>query len=390
MKTLHYILISFISLFMNLFAQSLAQENKSISINWTVAGSIAGSNEQTVALGVAGPIAGVHNNVLLIGGGCNFPGTMPWRGGIKQYYNDLYIYTKDKTGNLDLVFLTKLPYPVGYAASCATAKGVVLAGGENGTGMLDKALLLQWNRSKQNIEIRNLPNLPFPVTNASLAASGNTVYLAGGETALSTTDQFLTLDLNDITAGWKVLSPIPHPVSHSVLAVQPGGESSAVYLIGGRKKNSNGISDLYASVYAYNPSENQWKQKQDLPYPLSAGAGMASGTEKILLFGGDIGETFHKTEELIAAINQEKDTTKKERLNQKKIQIQSSHPGFSNQVLQYSTVTGQWLKLQSVPFTMPVTTVACRWGNDVIIPSGEIKAGVRTPQILLGKICNRR
>ena len=33
-----------------------------------------------------------------------------------------------------------------------------------------------------------------------------------------------------------------------------------------------------------------------------------------------------------------------------------------------------------------VTTTVIKWDHDIIIPSGEIKAGVRTPNVLVGKI----
>jgi Na+/proline symporter len=38
----------------------------------------------------------------------------------------------------------------------------------------------------------------------------------------------------------------------------------------------------------------------------------------------------------------------------------------------------------SIPFAGQVTTTATRWGEDIIIPSGEIRAGVRTPHIIRG------
>jgi len=38
-------------------------------------------------MGVAGPLAGVDRGMLLVGGGCNFPDSMPWAGGKKKYYN---------------------------------------------------------------------------------------------------------------------------------------------------------------------------------------------------------------------------------------------------------------------------------------------------------------
>jgi N-acetylneuraminic acid mutarotase len=73
-------------------------------------------------------------------------------------------------------------------------------------------------------------------------------------------------------------------------------------------------------------------------------------------------------------------------LVQQKTVLQSSHPGFSREVLSFNTLTNSWEKAGCIPFETPVTTQAIKWGDDVIIPSGEIRAGVRTPNILLGRL----
>lgn len=91
-------------------------------------------------------------------------------------------------------------------------------------------------------------------------------------------------------------------------------------------------------------------------------------------------------EELIAAISQENDVVKKQQLVQKKNQLQVSHPGFSDEVLCYCPKTDEWTTVGRIPFSVPVTTTAVNWNGYCFIPSGEIKAGVRTSQILMGKL----
>ncbi|MNI89198.1 N-acetylneuraminate epimerase [compost metagenome] len=74
------------------------------------------------------------------------------------------------------------------------------------------------------------------------------------------------------------------------------------------------------------------------------------------------------------------------KLNQSKAVIQAAHPGFSQKVLIYNIASNTWT---AVPGIMPygtVTTQAVWFGNEIIIAGGEIKAGVRTPKILSGKI----
>ncbi|HET7897269.1 MAG TPA: hypothetical protein VFL47_06360, partial [Flavisolibacter sp.] len=93
-----------------------------------------------------------------------------------------------------------------------------------------------------------------------------------------------------------------------------------------------------------------------------------------------------QTEKLIVAINNETDEEKKQALLAEKIKLQSTHPGFCKQVLLYDAKKDRWKAVNCMPFETPVTTTAVRWNNEVLIPGGEIRAGVRTPLILSAKI----
>ena len=246
--------------------------------------------------------------------------------------------------------------------------------------------LLKWIEEGNRVIVTNLPGLPVAVTNAAAVAVETKVYIAGGETVSGSSNQFLVLDLNDIIGGWKQLPSLPQSISHTVLTVQLNSHGAGIYAAGGRKKNENGISELYSSLFEFDLLKNEWIIKRSLPYALSAGTGSATGSNSILLFGGDKGEIFHKTEVLIAAIHKETNVEKREVLNKEKIYLQSSHPGFSKEVLHYNTLKDEWKIIDSMPFEVPVTTTAIRWKDYVLIPAGEIKAGVRTPLVWQGKI----
>ncbi len=189
--------------------------------------------------------------MLLIGGGANFPEAMPWDGGLKKYYTAVYAYSLS-TRKLKLFSKTfSLPHSIAYAASCSTREGVLYAGGENEYGISNLVWLMEWDDKAKEIRFSELPSLPEPVSNAAITLTGNTVYLAGGENSRQTTAQFLSLNLSNIKAGWIKLADIPHPVSHTVLTAVTGTTGNRIYLSGGRKKNSNGISDLFSEVCAY-------------------------------------------------------------------------------------------------------------------------------------------
>jgi N-acetylneuraminate epimerase len=354
---------------------------KKDAMQWKIAGELPAANGQEKSLGVAGPVAGVNNDVLLVAGGANFPDAMPWLGGKKKYYSEGFVFKK-QNDSLSSFKKFQLPSSIGYTANCSTPKGVVAAGGESENGISNKVLLLEWNRATEAVEVNYLPDLPLALTNAAIACNENIIYLAGGETKEGASNRFFSLDIENVSAGWKELPQLAKPVSHAVIVVQLNGQHNCIYLIGGRKRNAGGISDLYASVYQFDLSTNQWQQKRSLPYPLSAGTGVATGDNGVFVFGGDRGETFHKTELLIAEIAKEKDEERKQKLNEEKAVLQASHPGFSKEVLLYNAAKDKWTKTGCIPFDAPVTTTAIKWNKEVVIPSGEIKAGVRTPQIL--------
>ena len=363
---------------------SCTEKRQDTAIQWSLSATLPPLPPQTIAWGFAGPVSGVHQEVLLVAGGANFPDGMPWEGGKKKYYAEGFVMKRTGKDSLSVYKTFALPYALAYPACISTPIGIVCAGGENPDGVSAKVILLQWNND--SVIIKNLPDLPLPLSNAGITMHGNIIYLAGGENSNNTSSGFYSLDITDAPAQWNTLPSVPHPVSHAVVIAQSANGNPAVYVMGGRKKNSNGISDIYASAFAFDLKKNEWKEIKSLPYNLCAGTGIAAGKNEILLFGGDKGETFHATELLIAAINTATDTAKKQELIRQKNQLQASHPGFSKEVLVYNTTTDNWTNTAPLPFQAPVTTTAIVWDNEVIIPNGEIRAGVRTPDIWMGKI----
>lgn len=355
-------------------------------IRWSVLSELPSIDHDKKNPGLAGAFSGISKNVLIIAGGSNFPDRLPWQGGTKTYWDDIYVLQRDRNDHYEWNAATfKLGRKNAYGASVTLPEGIFCAGGENSSGILNKTFLLQWDPSENKIVIKDLPDLPLPLTNLSATSVGNLIYVAGGETIHSVSGQFFCLDMKSLKKDWKKLADLPKPVSHSVLIAQSDGHGMNLYLIGGRKKNANGISDLYNSVYKYNLNQGRWYEVASLPYALSAASGIGKQKDKIFVFGGDKGETFHKTELLIAAINETKDEKKKQELTEQKNKLQSEHPGFNKEILMYDTKKNKWTVAGVISFPAAVTTTACTWSGNIVIPCGEIRAGIRTPEILLGK-----
>lgn len=355
--------------------------NHDLQISWNDNLTLPSLPKDSVNPGLAGAFSAVLNNHLIIAGGANFPDGLPWEGGKKFYHDEVYVFNNEN-GNWKFNNISHLQDTLGYGAAVIIDSGMVCLGGENENGISSNALLLKYDSVKRKITTSNLASLPIPLTNLSAVSFENKIFIAGGATSDSVSDRMFELDCNNSTPEWKELAPLPKPLTN-FLMVKLGDQ---IFAIGGRCIKPDGISELYNSVFAYNISENKWTEKKSLPCALSAGTGIALNNHQILLFGGDKGETFHKTELLIQQIKNEKDSLKKASLIKEKNRLQETHPGFSKSILLYDDVRNEWSRAGNIPFTTPVTTTALKNNNQVIIPSGEIRAGIRTPRILIGII----
>ncbi|MGN6510349.1 MAG: Kelch repeat-containing protein, partial [Chitinophaga sp.] len=303
-----------------------AQEPSGDHIRWSVPAQLplpAGASSQP---GLAGAAVGVHQQVLLIAGGANFPGAMPWEGGKKQYYGNVYTLYKNMQW---AAAPAKLPFAFAYAASVGTPDGLLCIGGEDEHGPRSSVFLLQWDATAEKVRVKDMPPLPEPLTNASAAIDGNTVYVAGGENASAATHAFYSLDLTP-GSKWQPLQPLPQAVSHAVTVAQSNGSHTCIYVAGGRTKNASGISTLHNTAWQYDPALREWKKLQDIPSPaISAGSGIASGATYILLFGGDKGDVFTRIESYNARIAQAGTEGEKQSLRAAKLALLTGHEGFS-------------------------------------------------------------
>ena len=219
----------------------LAQKIEAIHTTITVAEYLPSLSNNKQSLGFAGPITGTNNGIFIVAGGANFPELMPWQGGKKFYYKDVFVYTR-KNQQISFKKSSQLPFNIAYAACCSSVEGIFFAGGENENGIMNSAYLLNWNNQKESIDTKILPALPFALTNASAVAINNIIYVAGGETTISVSNKLLALDLHNLNKGWQFLPNIPKAVSHAVMTVLSDGKKAKLYLIGGREKKQSGIS----------------------------------------------------------------------------------------------------------------------------------------------------
>lgn len=302
--------------------------------------------------GVAGLIAGVHQGVLIAAGGANFPDRMPWEGGVKQYYDRIYVL---RPGDKAWSPAGTLPTPRGYSAVVSLPNGVLVIGGENGPTLLSDVLLLQWTGS--GVAIRQAAALPVPLTSGAAVVANGRVYLAGGYAPgefRTSRSEFWSLDLEDPNARWQSLPSWPGPPrAMATIAALRG----SIYLLSGLevKAGADGKaqSTYLVDAYRYDRDET-WTRLPDLPWstiaaPSPAPVDPVSG--RIFVLGGVDGRQVGKMP--------------------REAQVPED-------ILAYDAPTGAWhLWPQRWPQAV-VTTPTFAQGNRWYFISGEIKAGVRT------------
>jgi cyclically-permuted mutarotase family protein len=346
----------------------------------------------TVQFGLAGVLAGTLQNKIIIAGGSNFRDKLPWNGGIKKYYDDIFILTQSENDAVKWEFpANKLPLKMAYSACVSTGEAIYCLGGEDESSPLKLAFKIYWGNNQ--LQIEELPLLPFAVSNSGVAIINSKLYLVGGNNSVGATSHLQMLDLLNLEKGWQILPDLPVAESHAVVASQSDGKEECVYVVGGRYKN--GITSTFMSnIQKYSPGTNKWTNAGELEingkkFGLSAGTGIAYKNQYILLFGGDKGEKFNRTEQLIYSIEEETEPIKKEKIIAQKITHLNNHPGFDKEVLLFNTFSGKLETAGNIPGETQVTTNAFLWNEKVIIPGGEIRPGVRTPLIREATITRR-
>ena len=168
--------------------------------------------------GVAGPFAGVHNDAMIVAGGANFPEKMPWDGGEKVWYDNIYVLKRTGTDQYKWFSSFKLDRPLAYGASLTTEQGIICIGGCDADKCYNDVFILKWDSQKQIIKKESLPSLPRPCAFMAAVKIGDVIYVAGGQTTMKEAramNNFWALDLskkdgaNSSKIKWEQLPPWP-------------------------------------------------------------------------------------------------------------------------------------------------------------------------------------
>lgn len=376
--------------------------------------------------GFGGPIVGMHAGGLIVAGGANFPNGPPWSvdgkpPGDKVWHDRIFVLLD---GANKWIEAGRLPAPLAYAPAISTREGVYVPGGEThdtANHPTANVLLLKWDVDTKRVIVKQnaLPPLPKPCHYHNAAVINGVIYVTASHATDSTSQRlddksFWALDLSKSNTDrkWLNLKPWPGPAREKMsVATQnfkPHKDKLAtecLYMFSGSNwfKDKTGKADLrkfqfFADAYRFNPSTDEWNRIADLPNipesrevnlkrytfsekqntwrnlrdgesrrttdikqlfngksrPAGAATAIADGHNRVMLFGGATGRFIT-------------------------LDI-SQRPLFPTEVLSYRTDTDHWLIAGRMPVGV-VTTSAVRWRDRIVVPSGEIRPGVRTNRV---------
>jgi N-acetylneuraminic acid mutarotase len=310
--------------------------------------------------GLAGVYSGFIGDTLIIAGGANFPEGKPWEGGSKKWWSTLY-YTNIEVGNMQWQTIENaLPEPLAYGVTIQLPNSLLCIGGCNAVQCSKEVFEIKLHDGQLSLS-RDWPPLPVPLANMTGALIGNNIYIAGGQESMETqkaTSHFFTLNiLKD--KDWTALPSWPGvPRGYAVSAAQKDGTETCFYLFSGRNYNTEeGSVEILTDGYCYHPQHNTWRKLEGI-FPVMAATALSVAPHHLLFFGG--------AQSIIAGSD--------------------NHPGFDNNLRLYNIPANTLENTGAAPYPLPVTTNTIRRGEIFYITSGEIKPGIRTPDILRGKI----
>ena len=313
--------------------------------------------------GFAGTFAGVSGGALIVAGGANIVGDKWAEPLAKKWYDSAFVLEKPdgqwkKAG--------KLRRPLGYGVSVTADDGVLCFGGSDAKQHYQESFRLKWSKGKLGAE--PLPPLPLACANACGALVGRTVYIAGGietPTATEALHTFWALDPDAPQPLWRELEPWPGPARMLGVA---GALDDSFYLFSGAalKAGPDGkpVREFLRDAYRFTPGSG-WKRLEDLPRAAVAAASPAPVVSfledrQFLIMSGDDGlnVTFQPLEK---------------------------HPGFPRTSLCYTPARDGWVEAIHLPDISRATVPAVVWEEYVVIPSGEVRPRVRTPEVIAVK-----
>ena len=328
------------------------------------------TEEQGFDKGVSACYCGVINGYLYIAGGCNFPDKPVAEGGKKRFYKAIYAAKLNAEGDrLEWKTVGQMPQPAAYGVSVTYENSLIFVGGNNETGGLTTAIRLRPTATGMQQEA--LPSLPHALDNMAGAVVGHILYVVGGNCEGVATQKVWSLDLkNTAKEGWKEEPSIPGIARVQPIAAALAGDLLGVW--GGfAPKTDSKAAQLAMNGASYNAGCGTWTA---LPVPTDALG------EEVFTGGATAITTPQKGVVVVGGVNKDVFLAAINKLPEGYLLHEPEWYRFNSRVLCYRD--GTWTQLLQHPSVARAGCALAYWDGWVYVVGGELKPGIRTPEIV--------
>lgn len=292
-------------------------------------------------IGLSGMYAGQIGEKLFVAGGCNFPYRPLTEGGSKKFYADILAL-----GDEGWEVVGELPEPSAYGAFLQTDDGVLILGGANESGSLDKIWLL----STEGME--ELPPLPKALEQAAWCSTGEVIYLAGGlSNGVPSREVFSFAE-----GEWSIIGTLPRPIVQGVAVMS--GEDLCVW--GGFDPDAG---EAITGGFRRDASDGTWSAlSADMTFVGSAPLGSFAA-------GGCDAEVFTR------ALGLSGDELLEYRLQDE------GYYRFRGELLSFNPGSCSWERVMASPHLARAGAALATLDGRLVSIGGETKPGIRSTEV---------
>jgi sialate O-acetylesterase len=311
-------------------------------------------------LGVSAMFAGVSSDRLVIAGGANFPDKPAADGGRKAYYNDIFVLEDSVWHNP-----AQLPEGIAYGANASVGNDLIMIGGADADGSRSSVYRLTVV-TPDSVTISSMADLPYPLQEAAAAVVDSKIFIFGGLSNGNAKSDILMLDTSTPNSSWSIVAQLDEPLAQPIASASAG----KIYFWGGYNKVLKRSS---FKGYQFDPVTFQIKEIATHPqggtFTGAPATTVAHG--EIVIMGGVDRLTFDNALNLPAS----------------KTKAYLSQPianyKFQHSVWYYMPDYNYWFYSISDDRLARAGAMTVTTNAGTYLIGGEVKPGIRTPEILL-------
>jgi len=222
------------------------------------------------------------------------------------------------------------------------------------------------------------PDLPVGVKSGIFVRVGDTAYVGLG----SAGTDFYSLDLANPSAGWVKRAAFDGPAPNGAAAAVSGDR---IYVFSGSGKPTADAASpiIFDTVHAYDTAADAWSTVDTTtPAGLLGADALALSDGRIAFIGGYNKEQFDAYLAQVAVTDKEKDPEGFKAMVEAYMGREPAAYAWNSKVLSYDPAANAWGTLGDNPYLPNTDSAVVPRGEDAfLVVGGEIKPGLRTPQV---------